>query len=240
MSALHLVTPPSGYPVSLEEAKAHLRIPVDMTDEDDLIESQLAAASDRVELETGRQLLTATRELWLDSTPGVGMPQGDAPSTGWGPWNSSIGTNAWMDWGLWWTRRYIDMPFAPLLSVVSIKYTDTSGVVQTWDPTQYQVSAPAGPLARRGRVQPAYGMSWPTLRDQMDALIVQFTCGYGPTGDAVPQMLRRAILLILGDLYENREATVVTDRRVTVQPLPYGVDQILQQYRARPVLRAVA
>lgn len=237
MATFNLVTAPAlSSPVTLDEAKNHLR--VNVADDDALIQSHLEAATERVELETGRQLLTARRELWLDSTPGMGVGSGDAQTAGWGPSSGSAGLNAWIDYGLWWNRRYIDMPFPPLQTVISIKYTDTSGVVQTWDPTLYQVSAPSGPRAERGRIQPAYGQSWPVTRDQMNAVIVQFDCGYGTSGDSVPQMLKRAILMIAGDLYENREATVVTDRRVTVQELPYGVDNILQQYRARPVLRA--
>jgi uncharacterized phiE125 gp8 family phage protein len=237
MAAFNLITAPTqASPVTLEEAKAHLRVAID--DDDGLIQAYLEAATERVELETGRQLLTAVRELWLDSAPGLGMGLGDPQSSTWGPWNGSAGLNAWIDWGLWWNRRYIDMPFPPLVSVTSVKYVDTTGVTQTWDPTLYQVSAPSGPRAERGRVQPAYGQAWPVTRDQMDAVIVRFTCGYGADGDTVPQMLRRAILLIAGDWYQSREGTIVSDTRMTVEELPYGVNNILQQYRARPVLRA--
>lgn len=228
MGVPNLITAAVGEPISVDEAKRHLRVSVD--DDDDLIQSHLESARERVEIETGRQLITATWELWLDNAPGVSSWGQDGP--GWGSGQS------WMNWGGWVNRLYIDVPRPPLQSVVSIKYVDTSGVTQTWDPTLYQVSKPAGPTAPRGKIRPAYGVSWPVTRDQMDALVVQFTAGYGATGATVPQPLRRAILMIAGDLYENREATVVTDRRVTVQELPAGVDRILQQYRARPVTKA--
>lgn len=234
MGALNLVTASSVFPVSLEEAKRHLRVAID--DDDDLIQSQLEAASDLVELTTGRQLTTATWELWLDRTPGGGSV-GDRQSTGWGPWDGNS-ASGWTDWGLWWSQRFIDVPRAPLQSVVSFKYTDTSGVLQTWASTNYQVHAPAGPTAPRGRIQPAYGVSWPVTLDQMDAVVLQFKAGYGDSAASVPQMLRRAILMITGDLYENREATVVTDRRITIQSLPFGVDEIMKQYRARPIAKA--
>lgn len=230
MSTLNLVTAAVGIPVSLEEAKHHMR--VSTADDDALIQSDLESACERVEIETGRQLLTATWQLWLDSAPGLSQSSG-GPDTG--LW---AGANAWMNLGAWWNRLYIDVPRPPLASVSSITYVDTAGVTQTWDAALYQVHKPAGPTAGRGKIRPAYGVSWPVTRDQMDAVVVQFTAGYGTSGDAVPQPLRRAILMIAGDLYENREATIVTDRRVTVEEMPSGVDRILQQYRARPVTRA--
>lgn len=226
---LNLVTPASGWPVTLTEAKQHLRVATD--DDDELIQSQLEAATERVELETGRQLLTATWQLWLDSAPGLS-------GSSWGFETSLGGATAWLDAGPWWNRLFIDVPRPPLVAVTSITYVDTTGVTQTWDPTLYQVHKPAGPTAPRGKIRPAYGVSWPVTRDQMDAVVVQFTAGYGTAPGSVPQRLRRAILMITGDLYENREATIVTDRRVTVEELPNGVDNILRQYRARPVTKA--
>jgi uncharacterized phiE125 gp8 family phage protein len=235
VSTLSLVTAPLVEPVTLAEAKRHLRVEVD--DDDDLIQSHLEAARERAELETGRQFITATWALWLAGCPGG---WGASGLGGYSPF--SLGNTAgWAGQGLFWGRSpFLDLPKAPLQTIVSVLYVDTTGVTQTWDPTLYQVLAPQGPQAPRGRLQPAYGVPWPVTRDQLNAVTVTFTAGYGLTGASVPQMLRRAILMIAGDLYENREATVVTERRVTVQPLPYGVDQILQQYRARPITRAAA
>ena len=64
---LSLVTSSNIEPVSLTEAKDHLR--VDFTKEDGLIKGKIVAAGEAFERETGRQLLTATWKGFLDSFP---------------------------------------------------------------------------------------------------------------------------------------------------------------------------
>ena len=74
---LQLVTPPAEEPVSLADAKLHLR--VDFTDDDALITSLIAAARQAAETLTGRQIVTARWKLVLDSFPGpslMGVPAG--------------------------------------------------------------------------------------------------------------------------------------------------------------------
>lgn len=64
---LVLVTPPAEEPVSLAEAKLHLR--VDHTEEDALIGVLITTAREYVEMYTRRQLVTATWRLTLDCWP---------------------------------------------------------------------------------------------------------------------------------------------------------------------------
>ena len=62
-------TAPIGEPVSLEDAKSHLRI--DHTDEDDQIEAWIVAARERAQDVTHRQFMTATWEESYDAFPGI-------------------------------------------------------------------------------------------------------------------------------------------------------------------------
>ncbi len=65
--SLELVTPPLSEPVSLEEAKAHLR--VDADDENGLIARLIAAARGFAESHTGRAFITRELRLWRDCWP---------------------------------------------------------------------------------------------------------------------------------------------------------------------------
>lgn len=65
---LHLVTPASVAPLTLDEAKKHLRV-FDSTDEDELITGLIEASCAQFEEETGRQVVNATWRGRLDRFP---------------------------------------------------------------------------------------------------------------------------------------------------------------------------
>ncbi len=65
--ALRLITPPAEEPITLAQAKAHLR--VDTSDEDALITSLITAAREYCESFQNRALITQTWELVLDAWP---------------------------------------------------------------------------------------------------------------------------------------------------------------------------
>lgn len=69
MLALKLITPPATEPVTLAEAKAHLR--VDFNDDDEYISSLITAARKYCENFQNRSFITQTWELALDSFPGT-------------------------------------------------------------------------------------------------------------------------------------------------------------------------
>jgi uncharacterized phiE125 gp8 family phage protein len=65
--ALFLVTPPAKEPLTVAEAKVHLRVDENVADEDDLIASLIVAARQHVETYTHRALCTQT---WDDKRDG--------------------------------------------------------------------------------------------------------------------------------------------------------------------------
>jgi uncharacterized phiE125 gp8 family phage protein len=98
----------------------------------------------------------------------------------------------------------IVLPMAPLSSVTSIKYIDSSGVEQTLAAANYYADTDAEP----GEVVPAYGLSWPATRAERNAVRVRYVAGYGADGSFVPASIKQWILLRVGALYENRESAV--------------------------------
>lgn len=108
--------------------------------------------------------------------------------------------------------REIPIPRPPLRAVTAVKYTDAAGTLQTLAPSSYVVDADAKP----GRVVLAAGASWPATAERPNAVRIEFAAGYA-SADAIPQLLKQAVLLMLGHYYENREAAI--DRRVDTVPL---------------------
>lgn len=68
--ALELVTAPAVEPVTLAEAKSHLRLDPDGTDENALIADLIRAARENVENFTHRAIIAQTWDLKLDGFPG--------------------------------------------------------------------------------------------------------------------------------------------------------------------------
>lgn len=72
MAETVLTAPPQVEPISLAEARLHLRIDDDNTADDALIQVLIQAAREQAEHETGRRLITQTREITLDAFPESG------------------------------------------------------------------------------------------------------------------------------------------------------------------------
>jgi len=117
----------------------------------------------------------------------------------------------------------IDLPYPPLQTVASIVYIDSDGLQQTLDPSVYAVDTKNTP----GRVRPAYDQSWPATRKDINTVTITYTAGYGNATTDVPGPIRSALLLLIGHLYENREATAPFQ----ITNLPLGVDRLLAPYR---------
>lgn len=189
--------------MSLEYAKLHIQSLSDA--EDELIAMYIEAATSYFEEQTGRQLGTATREVWLDAFPFVGAGGRSAR---------------------------IELPNPPLTSVVSVKYIDSSGVLQSFvggspSANLYRISAPAGPYAARGFVEPTYGGVWPTARDETGSVRIQYICGYGA---ATPPLAISVLSYLVGHFDQFRTAVVEASNGQIIT-LPFGVQQMMDGFK---------
>jgi uncharacterized phiE125 gp8 family phage protein len=95
--------------------------------------------------------------------------------------------------------RVMPLPHPPLVSVTEIAYRDQSGVDRIFDAGLYHVV----PDGMQGSVRLRVNASWPGTEDAPDAVRVRFVVG----PSICPPDLRHAMLLHVGTLYLNREAT---------------------------------
>jgi uncharacterized phiE125 gp8 family phage protein len=109
---------------------------------------------------------------------------------------------------------------APLLSVTDVKYYDEDNTLQTLAASQYEVDIYGSPA--RFRL-----INVPKLKDRMNAMQLNFTCGY-TNAAAVPSPIKQAMYLIIGHLYENRQ-DVVTGTQV--HQIPDSSKYLLEPYR---------
>lgn len=192
---------PTAEPVSLAQAKAHLR--VDIPDDDDFITGLISAAREIAEIHTKRQIMPATWRLTLDYFPSRYRNYGE----------SQLREKAWEN-GRYFQDRWICLPRPRLQSVASITYVDLNGQTQTLDPSLYQVDLENEP----GRIGPIYNGFWPDTQQVMNAVQVVYTAGYAATTatlqaqlDAVPKSLTAAMKLMMGHWNENRETVSLLD-----------------------------
>jgi len=97
-----------------------------------------------------------------------------------------------------------EIKLMPLQSVTSITYVDTNGDTQTLAADQYLVDAVSQPA----RITPAYGVSWPATRAQINAVKVRFVAGYGLPA-AVPQCIKSWMLVRIATLFSNRQQIII-------------------------------
>jgi len=185
--ALTVTTAPEAEPISVAEAKAHMR--VDAATENDLITALIVAARQSVELWMHRSLITQTLKLTLDGWPAV-----------------------------------IHLPRGPVQSISSIKYYDSAGDQQTLSSDEYQSDL----LNNIPRVTTEPTSSWPSTESgRMNSVEINYVAGYGDESADVPGPIKQAMLLLISEWFEQREAIIVG---TTVSQLPFAVEMLLTQY----------
>lgn len=202
--ALQLVTPPAIEPVTTAEAKLFLRL--DTAADDALVTTLIAAARRQVEQILARALITQTWNYLLDAFPWGPLPLGYVLGT-----SERIPTTPWLE-----------LPKAPLQSVVSLKYLDGAGTLQTLAGSAYTVDA----ISEPGRIMPVVGTSWPLTQTVPNAVTVQFKAGYGDAAAAIPDDILVALKMVLNVLYEYRSEEGEIPQAVTLLLQPYRMSMV--------------
>lgn len=122
--------------------------------------------------------------------------------------------------------RRLLLPRGPIQSVTSITFDGPAADAQTFSSSNYRVDLDSEPA----RIALKSSASWPAVLDESAVIRIEYVAGYGDDAEDVPAALRSAILLIVGDLYEHREAQL--DQ--AVQPNA-AVERLLAPYLLREV-----
>lgn len=111
----------------------------------------------------------------------------------------------------------------PLLAagISSVKYRDSDGQLATVSSDDYALKSDD----LGGYVRFDDGFAFPGDLAETNAVLIEFTAGYGAAAD-VPAALKAAVLLLAGDLYANRAAK--TDGGVIENP---AVAALIGPYR---------
>jgi len=120
------------------------------------------------------------------------------------------------------------LPRPPLISVDEVTYLDGDGVAQTLASSVYQVDT----FSQPGGLLLAYNQSWPTTRDQAQAITIEFTVGY-EAADDVPENLKHGLKMLAGMWYGMRETA--DPGKPDELPLPWPVKLLFDQFQMAQV-----
>ena len=191
MKTYQVITPASTYPVSLTEAKSHLK--VDTSADDTYIESIIKAATQLSEEYTNRFFIDTVIEQYASS---------------------------FAELQTLFKSKVNDVQY--------VKYYDSDETLQTLADTEYDKMLSYEP----SQIQLADGKSFPSITKRNDAVICRYTVGYGSSASDVPEIIKQAILLTIGNFYQNRNSVVIG--RIATE-LPQNVKWLLDTYKVQIV-----
>lgn len=116
------------------------------------------------------------------------------------------------------------LPMGPLQSVNSIKTYSSADAESVFSATEYFVDTVGD------RVGQSLDSVWPANLRPTNAVIIDYTTGYGSAASDVPGDIVQAIKMLISHYYENRDGVVVG---TGANELPMGVTALLMPYRRR-------
>lgn len=182
------IVDPTVEPVTAAELRTYVRADLGtLTNEE--ADLYIAQARSFLEETTGLAFVSQKWRLTYDSWPGYIEPWWDGvremPVT-----ELARGT-----------PRALELPRYPLISVTDVKVYDEAStetavnIAQTFDIDIEQ---------RPGRLGLKFGETWPLATRPTNAVLIEYTAGFGTTAAEVPPTLRAAVLHLAAYLYDHR------------------------------------
>ena len=112
-----------------------------------------------------------------------------------------------------WPWDYLDVwhpSRAPVASFTSVKYYDTSNILQTWAAANYEVDLVNEPA--RVIVAELATLTSPNIDQRLNAVLIEYECGYGATAASLNAETINAIFVKSAYLYaRGRELGAMAD-----------------------------
>ena len=117
-----------------------------------------------------------------------------------------------------WPCAFDDLPYGPVLELVSVNYVDPAGVSHSYPVEDLDLA------------------NAPDVRGRIGDVRIRYRTGYGAKDpndaskwiDAVPAPIKVAVMMLVAQWYRTREPIAIG---ATVEALPFAVDALLQPYR---------
>jgi uncharacterized phiE125 gp8 family phage protein len=91
----------------------------------------------------------------------------------------------------------IELPASPVAEVINFRYADVDGMMQELDPADFRFDTTREP----GFIVPAFGKAWPAAGGNIESVLIDVVCGYGPDETAVPDAAKAYILARVREQY---------------------------------------
>lgn len=118
------------------------------------------------------------------------------------------------------------LPFPKLQSVETVKYYNSNGTLTTLTEDDYYWVVTSG---EPGIIKRKYDVVYPELNLGMpDAIEIEYTAGYGDEAETVPEDIRHAMKLLIGNYYEQRSDIVVGS---TASRIPNYITDLIHSYK---------
>lgn len=92
----------------------------------------------------------------------------------------------------------VELPKRPIQSITSVTYYNEADVLQTLSTSIYDLDKPRR-LMRLKTLQ-----TWPSVASRWDAATITYVAGHASVA-AVPAIAKQAVLLLVGNYFENRD-----------------------------------
>ena len=119
--------------------------------------------------------------------------------------------------------RKIKIYQCPVVSIIDIHYYDATGVLQELSSSYYNTDT----ISEPARIAEAYGYSWPSIQERINAVYIEFQSGYQLAAN-IPPMLKEGILMLAAHFFEN-PSDVMTGTQVN--EIPESSKELFMQFR---------